>query len=497
MSETIPDLPEAPPPSEPRVAAAVILWREGPRGREVFWVRRAEPLQFAGGFHAFPGGRLDEADRRVAVPGLAGEEATLVACACRELFEETGVLLATGAARLSRHARETARRALLGDGLDFAAFLRENGLALEPAMLAPGGRWITPPFVPLRYDAHLFLASMPEGEEAVVWPGELAAGEFIPASRALALWERGEALLHPPNLWGITCLSRAAPPRALELLRAPPHCDGFITWRVEFQKGVWMLPLRTPTLPPATHTNAYLVDVGDSLAVIDPGSPWPQEQARLDAILAMLAQEGHAVSEVWLTHHHADHVGGLGPLVARGLPIRAHALTASQVPSGGAAVLPLADGDLLHGRFRALHTPGHARGHLCFLDERTGALLCGDMVSTVSTIVIDPPEGDMAEYVRQLERLRALAPRTLYPAHGMPAPRAAAKLGEYIDHRREREELIAAALGAGGTLREITQVAYADTPPAHWPLAERSCLAGLEKLRAEGLAHERDGLWGR
>jgi ribonuclease/clavin/mitogillin len=495
MSETFPGLPEAPPPAEPRVAAAVILWREGPEGREIFWVRRAEPLQFAGGFHAFPGGRLDEADRRLSVAGLPVEQAALVACACRELFEEAGVLLARGAERLSRGAREASRRALLDDRLDFAAFLEEHGLRLDPTVLAPAGRWITPPFAPLRYDAHVFLARMPEGEEAVVWPGELAGGEFIPASRALSLWERGEALLHPPNLWGVTCLARAEPSKALEMLRAPPHCDGFITWRVEFQKGIWMLPLRTPTLPPATHTNAYLVDLGGSLALVDPGSPWPKEQARLEEVLAMLAAEKLAVREIWLTHHHEDHVGGLAPLVARGLPIRAHPLTASQVLTGAAPFLPLADGDLLHGRFRVLHTPGHARGHVCLLDERTGALLCGDMVSTMSTIVIDPPEGDMAEYIRQLERLRALAPRTLYPAHGMPAPRAVGKLAEYIQHRREREEKIAAALAPGGTLSEITRAAYADTPPTFWPLAERSCLATLLKLRSEGRARDQDGRW--
>lgn len=101
----------------------------------------------------------------------------------------------------------------------------------------------------------------------------------------------------------------------------------------------------------------------------------------------------------------------------------------------------------------------------------------------------------MAEYVAQLERVRALAPRTLYPAHGPPAPDAVARLGAYLAHRREREGLVVAALAKGGTLQAVTAAAYADTPPALFPVAERSCLAILEKLRREGQASERQGAW--
>jgi glyoxylase-like metal-dependent hydrolase (beta-lactamase superfamily II) len=102
----------------------------------------------------------------------------------------------------------------------------------------------------------------------------------------------------------------------------------------------------------------------------------------------------------------------------------------------------------------------------------------------------------MAEYVRQLERVRALAPRTIYPAHGPPAPDAVARLGAYLAHRREREGLVLAALsGDGATLEQVTALAYADTPGAAQPVAARSCLAILEKLRGEGRAREAEGRW--
>ncbi len=487
-------LPPAAAPAEPVVATAVVLWREGPSEREVLLVRRGDERRFAGGFHAFPGGRVDPQDDVTPVAGLAGEEARLVACAARELFEETGVLLARGRERLSTAAREEARRALLDDRATFAAILAAHGIEIDASLLEPAGRWITPPFMSIRYDARMYLARLPGGERAEIWPGELAGGGFVPARAALACWERGEILLHPPNWWGVSAVAGEEPPSA-EAMRSAPWCDGFVSRRIEFQKGVFLAPLRTPTLPPATHTNAWLLDLGGGLAVVDPGSPDPSEQARLLSLLDEISAEGLPPREIWLTHGHADHLGGVAALVgARALPVRAHPLAAARLPAG-LDLRPVREGDLLAGRWLVLETPGHARDHLAFLDERSGALVCGDMVSTLSTVVIDPPEGDMAEYERQLERLRALAPRTLYPGHGPPAPGAPARLGAYVAHRHDREALVAGALAHAGTLEEITERAYADTPPAFHFVAARSALSILEKLESLGGARREGGRW--
>jgi glyoxylase-like metal-dependent hydrolase (beta-lactamase superfamily II)/8-oxo-dGTP pyrophosphatase MutT (NUDIX family) len=468
----------------------VILWREGPEGREVFWVRRGDGLRFGGGFHAFPGGAVDEGDRRVPVHGLEGEEAARLAAAVRELFEEAGVLLARGSERLSRERRDEARRALLDRRMVFADLLLGEGLALDPSLLDRAGHWITPDGFPIRFDAWFYLARTPAGQEPEVWPGELSSGGWVATGGALARWERGEALLHPPALWSLRALDREGPPAVLERLRH--RAEGPL---IEFQRGVVLAALRTPTLPPATHTNCWLVEVEGGVAVVDPGASDPAEQARLDAILTRLAAEGRPAREAWITHAHLDHVGGAAALAERGLPMRAHPLVAGALPRG-AAVRTLSDGELLHGRWRVLHTPGHARGHVCFHDEVTGALLAGDMVSTLSTIVIDPPEGDMGEYLRQLARLRRLGARNLFPAHGPAAPAADARLDEYLRHRRMRTEKVAAALSPGGTLAEVTRAAYDDTPDWLLPVAERSCLATLVMLREEGRAVLSGGLWG-
>jgi endoribonuclease LACTB2 len=496
VSEFMPGLPAPGKPPEPHLASAVILWRPGPHGRELFWVKRGA-LRFAGGFRAFPGGRLDECDAAVEVPGHPGLEGALIVCAAREVFEETGVLIARGPA-LSVEERGAARRALLEGTLEFPAFLASRGLVLDAALLAPAGRWVTPSWFTIRYDAHVFLARMPAGEEAVVWPGELESGEWVAADDALGRWERGEVLLHPPNLWGVQCLARAEPPACLDLLRSPPATEGFITRRVEFLRGLFLVSLRTPTLPPATHTNAWILELGDGgLAVVDPGSPDRDEQARLEQVLADLEGDGLVLREVWLTHAHRDHVLGVCALRERHeLVLRAHRHAAARLPPGLGPVCPLEDGDLLGGRYRALHTPGHALGHLAFLDERTLALLAGDMVSTLSTIVIDPPEGDMGDYLHSLERLRDLGPRSLFPAHGPPTQGAKEKLEGYLEHRREREAKVRRALAVPGDLAEVTRRAYDDTPSEFWPVAARSCLASLEKLAKEGKARMEGGLWG-
>jgi glyoxylase-like metal-dependent hydrolase (beta-lactamase superfamily II)/8-oxo-dGTP pyrophosphatase MutT (NUDIX family) len=487
VSHAYPGLPPAPPPARPIVATAVILHRDGPEGREVLLVRRGVERRFAGGFHAFPGGKLDPEDAAIPVAGASGEEAALVACAVRELFEETGILLARGAERFPPAERAQDRRALLDGALPFGDLLARRGLALDGGVLAATSRWVTPEHVPLRFDARLFVAALPPGERAEIWPGELSGGGFVPVRRALARWERGELLFFPPQLHAVRALG-AEGPVSLERLRAPGERDR----RIEFQAGFLQCAVRTPTLPPATHTNAWIVPVEGGVAVVDPGAPVAEDQAPLLALLDALAAEGRPLREVWVTHVHQDHVGAAAAVAARhGVRVRAHALARGRVP--GVDVEPFREGELAGGRFLVLATPGHAREHLAFLDEPTGALVCGDLVSTLSTIVIDPPEGDMAEYERQLARVRSLAPRTLYPAHGPPAPDAPARLAGYLAHRREREALVVAALAAGGTLEELTARAYPEVPAVVRVVAARSCLAVLEKLVAEERARAVNG----
>ncbi len=250
-----------------------------------------------------------------------------------------------------------------------------------------------------------------------------------------------------------------------------------------------VVALRTPTLPPATHTNLYLVGPEHGpVAVVDPGSPYPAEQAALVALL-----HGIEVSVVLLTHHHGDHVGGAVALAqARRVPIAAHAETARLLGARIPVTQVLADGERAYGA-EAIFTPGHAAGHLCFAVG--DAVIAGDMVAGIGSILIDPDEGDMATYLASLERLLARGEHALLPAHGPMIADGPAKLREYLAHRRMREARVVDAL-AGSTaqpLGELVATVYADTPRALWRLAERSLLAHLHKLAREGKARDVGG----
>jgi glyoxylase-like metal-dependent hydrolase (beta-lactamase superfamily II) len=258
--------------------------------------------------------------------------------------------------------------------------------------------------------------------------------------------------------------------------------------------GIRVLALRTPTLPPATHTNVYLVgpECGPQLAV-DPGSPYPEQQALLDAALAEDARAGRPLAMVLLTHHHGDHVGGAAALAARWrVPIAGHAATARRLAGRVRVDRELADGEVVDG-VTCVHTPGHAEGHLCF--ELGAAIIAGDMVAGVGTILIDPSEGDMADYLASLARLLTRPPAMLLPAHGRMIADGHAKLREYVAHRTMREDRVIAALAARGpaSVDELVPEVYADTPRPLWRLAARSLRAHLDKLVREGRARAVDG----
>ena len=263
--------------------------------------------------------------------------------------------------------------------------------------------------------------------------------------------------------------------------------------------GIRVLALRTPTLPPAAHTNVYVVgpDAGPQL-VVDPGSPYPDQQALLDAELEREAVAGRPIGGVLLTHHHGDHVGGAAALAARwNVPIAAHRRTVERLRGRVNITRELTDGEVFEG-ITCVFTPGHADGHLVF--EREGAQIAGDMVAGLGTILIDPSEGDMADYLASLARMLGRAPSLLLPAHGPAITDAAGKLREYISHRTMREDRVVAALSArqsgDASVEDLVPEVYVDTPRILWPLAGRSLRAHLDKLVKEGRAREVEpGRW--
>jgi glyoxylase-like metal-dependent hydrolase (beta-lactamase superfamily II)/8-oxo-dGTP pyrophosphatase MutT (NUDIX family) len=492
---------DKPAAAVPKDAAAIILVRAGTDADpEVFWARRAEKLAFMGGYHAFPGGQLDRGDREIEVADCDEvETAAMIACAARELLEETGILLARRGEALTRGQFASVRDDLTSGRMSFAEVLVHYGLELSAKDFTFVGRWVTPPFSPRRFDTWFFLVHCPAKQEPAVDGGELAIGEWIPAREAVARWERSEILCAPPVLHGLRTIAGGWTADVADRFLAMPQAHRNAVRRIEFRPGYICFPLRTPTKPPATHTNCYLIG-GREVVVIDPASGEADEQAALAQCVDELQAEGRTIREIILSHVHPDHVGGVDALrehLGGKIPVAAHALTAEGLKGTVQVDRMIEDNEIIelpgHGyvpdiRLTALHTPGHARGHLCFYDEATGALLTGDNILGLGSVLIDPPEGNMRDYLNSLQRMKALPKLTvLFCAHGpaLGAPRP--KIDEYIQHRLEREGNILVAVRSGlSTIPEIVTEVYTDIQPVAVPWAERATLAHLDKLVEDG-----------
>jgi glyoxylase-like metal-dependent hydrolase (beta-lactamase superfamily II) len=244
-----------------------------------------------------------------------------------------------------------------------------------------------------------------------------------------------------------------------------------------------------PGMMTGPGTNTYLVGV-DEIVVVDPG---PADPVHLDAIAGC---GGDAIRWIVCTHTHPDHSPG-----AAGLAERTGAEVLAFGPKDGLEPNRfLADGDGIEAtefRLAAIHTPGHASNHLCFLLEEERLLFSGDHIMEGSTVVISPPDGDMAAYLASLERLRTLRPplRAIAPGHGHLITDPAAKITEYVDHRLAREAQVLNELrghGEGADTASLVAAIYTDVPDVLHPVARFSVWAHLRKLAGEGVVSAAD-----
>ncbi len=514
-----------------RFSAAVLVTRGSGAELEIYLVRRSPALVVFPGAWALPGGtvdaELDCADAALDLDAIAPEEAdgVFLACAARELFEETGLLLPALTRHLPQGAevRAELRRSLVeGRGAGEPEGRRRWGELVRRARaehgeetfapLAPFCWTTTPAFASRRYRALYVHLPLGEHDRPEVWPGELLEGRFVRPADVWRGWLAGEWPLVPPLVFLMDHLARPEATLAgvLDIARRRGEAvDGGALHVVSPVPGVLLAPLRTPTLPPATTTNCYLVG-RERCYVVDPATWDEGERMRLFRFLDLAREFDLDLAGVLVTHHHRDHVGSVVETAERyGLPVLAHPETLRRLPTRPREARALDEGDRLplgsapDGGARpwvleVFHTPGHDRGHLVFRESHTRALIAGDLASTLSTIVIEPPEGHLATYLASLARVRALGIGALLPAHGPVAADGDALLARYLEHRAAREMRLVEALGRLGPAHpeRLVPEVYADTPRAAHRLALGSLTAGLEKLAEDRAAAQLpDGRW--
>jgi len=543
----------------PRPASTLALLRDGERGLEVLMMRRTHLAEFASGAYVFPGGAVDDSDHDSALAALSrgvddaqasrvlglpeGGLAYWIA-AIRECCEEAGLLLAyddsgevvsiDGELRRGEFARQ--RRALAQGKISLLDLLREQRLTLATDGLVYLSRWITQAGRPRRFDTRFFVARAPARQQSEHDGSELLHHAWLTPGDALTQHVRGEVNLLYPTIKTLQALARfrrvdealafarsdrampaMIPRRAMsregpvtlfwgdyayaEIGKLDP--DGRGTARCEIAPGdvvrlsprVRRVTAPNPGMMTGPGTNTYLLgDAGTGIAVIDPG---PAIDSHVDAIVA--AAEG-PIRWILCTHTHIDHSPAAVTLKAR-TGAMTFGMLALHAERQDATFQP--DARLAHGErisvagctLKALHTPGHASNQFCFLLEEERLLFTGDHIMQGSTVIINPPDGDMRAYFASLEALLAEDVAYIAPGHGFLMDKLPEVVERLIIHRRDRENKVLHALRAAGpaTVEELVPTVYDDAPPRRHGIAARSLLAHLLKLAGEGRARREAG----
>ncbi|UCU99920.1 MBL fold metallo-hydrolase [Acidovorax radicis] len=522
-------------------------------GLEVLMTRRSDKASFAPGAYVFPGGGIDALDAAPAThatadrrPAQSDLHLTQAIAAIRESFEELGILLARHADGRMANAADIAA---IDRHQPFAAQCQARGLRLAADSVYLLAHWTADRDLARRFEVPFLVARMPEGQEPVADESEQFEPVWVRPADALARHDAGQFFMIFPTIRTLQRLAKFASTQAVldavaheqplwvscpragllagkearymedetpfgELALVCP--DGQIVHPLDWQterpvpllRNLQRLTAPNPGVMTGPGTNSYLVGgPSTGFIAIDPG---PADAEHLDKLWRAA---GGDIRMIVCTHSHPDHSPGAAPLQAMcvqagkprppilGLPSAPTARAASQFtpdrPLQNNEPLALAgqapEGKITH-TLQVIHTPGHAANHLCLLLVEDALLFSGDHILNGSTTVIDPPDGNMADYLDSLDRLDAVCAEHgvefILPAHGYvlggPVNGARGAIAKLKAHRLAREAKVLAAMQAlpQGSIQEWVQHAYDDVPPRMWPVAQRSLLAHVERIRS-------------
>jgi recombination protein RecT len=514
-------------PVKTRPAATILLMRENPLGPshqyEILMTKRSETASFAPGVYVFPGGVVDAADQ------TGDELSTFALAAVREAFEELGVLLArkpdgnyVDQALLSSLTRQPK------DG--FLSEMKRHSLVPALSEVKWLCHWITDRDLPKRFDVRFYIASMPEGQAPIADEAEQFEPTWISPTVALERYKAGTLKLIFPTIRTLERLAAfktqaetfsacengplfSSCPRAglmngedsrhmeyepvfgeLEMVSPDGQIAHGIEWNHEkpraLAKHIQRLTAPNASVMTGPGTNTYIIGEGAEFAVVDPG---PLDEVHINRIVAAV---GTGLKYILCTHSHPDHSPGAkllkektgGTAVIAGLK----SLPTARAYSEFTPEMQVVDGQVFklgNTTLRVVLTPGHAANHCCFVIEEDKLLISGDHILNGSTTIVDPPDGNMNDYINSLDVLYAQDIEYILPAHGYVLGPAKPAIAHLKKHRLAREAKVIAAMKAvpNGSLEDWVKHAYADTDSRLHGIALRSLTAHVERVRELGL----------
>lgn len=441
-------------------AVTAVLCYQG----QILLVRRQPFLRAFSGYHAFPGGKVDPEDAQGTTPDARwhGFDPRIVRALLREISEEVNLDLAA-------HP-------------DWIKAVRHLGIALTPAP------------APVRFNTHFFHVELDHCGTLTPDLHEISDCEWASAAQWGQRYEEGEVLLAPPTLHTLQALAADANAMSVPAL-AHENRFPYELPLLETLRGVRQILVRSHTLPPAQHTNCFLLgDAQTHRVLVDPS---PADEDELERLVAVVGRFG--IHEIFITHHHADHHERANVLARRlQVPIGMSADTQTRIRArqphyfDELTVNAYQQGDAVcrwqgHA-VRVLEVPGHDEGQLALMPENRAWCIVGDLIQGIGTVVIAEPEGHMGRYYQSLEKIIALAPRAIFPSHGM-ALGGTYRLSATLKHRQQREQQILMLHQQGHDPDAMLPIIYAEVDPRLLPLARMNILSHLHKLREEGVIH--------
>jgi recombination protein RecT len=521
----------------PRPAATILLLQDGADGLEVLMTRRSLQASFAPGAYVFPGGQVDAADHEAVFsqalqrrPAQGELFSAYAFAAIREAFEELGIVLATNI-----HGHPLDHQSVAGldrQNTRFVQQLEQKRYTARVDQVFWLAHWITDRDLPKRFDVQFLIARMPPNQTPKADETEQFEPTWIKPTRALALYEQGQFDIIFPTIRTLQKLAGyntvdevialcrddqpmwTSCPRGgylkgkderfaehelafgeLELVAPDGQMVHHLDWQhekpVPLTKQVWRLTAPNPSMMTGPGTNTYLIGDEQGWAVIDPG---PADAAHVQRIAQFV---GDKLRFILCTHAHHDHSPGAfllqklcpAPILGKAWDNPAYgSFTPDQELQHNDIV------ELAQARLQVIHTPGHASNHVCFFLQQDGLLFSGDHINSGSTVVINPPDGNMLHYLQALDALARLDLAYILPAHGWVMSFPYQAIAQLKAHRLAREaKVMQSLLTTPQTMEQLLAKVYNDVKPALWPVAERSLLAHLNKRVQEALVVRQSG----